>query len=104
MAQGICARALMVDALVEKFHRHPIPPPSTDVAKKAGWGEPGRYEKNLKLTPRKLERFKWTERANVTWNHSDSLMGRRRVNPGDVIVEELPPWGNATDLWERIHG
>lgn len=104
MAQGIFHRQLMIDALTEKFARYPNPPESTDVAKKAGWGEPGRYERNLGLTPRKIERFKWTERPNVTWNHSDSLMGRRAVKPDDVIAQSIEPWGEANELWRQVYG
>jgi hypothetical protein len=103
LAQGICHRELLIDTLEERFRAHPTPPLSTDVAKRAGWGEPGRYEKNLGLAPRKLARFKWTLRPNVTFNHG-GLMGRRRVNPDDVIVTSIDPWGDATALWNRIHG
>lgn len=103
MAQCICSRELLIETLEEKFAAYPVPPPSTDVAKKAGWGEPGRYEKNLRLTPRKRMYFD-TVQPNVTFNHSVSLMGRRRVNPDDLICADLPPWGDATALWNRIHG
>lgn len=104
MAMGLCARRLMIDTLEERFAKHPDPPLDTNVAKKAGWGEPGRYERNLKLTPRKLERIKWSNFPNVTFNHAESLMGRRRVNPDDEVCDWLPLWGKADDLWQRIHG
>lgn len=104
MAQGICSRDLMIDALTEKFARYPDPPLDTNVAKKAGFGEPGRYEKNLKLSPRKMVRFPWTDRPNVTWNAKPSLMGRRQWKATDRIVTDLPPWGPADALWQRIHG
>jgi len=104
MAMGICRRELMIDTLSEKFAKYPQPPLDTTVAKKAGWGEPGRYEKNLGLTRRALERKAWTDRPNVTFNHGDSLMGRRRINPDDVRCTTVEPWGEANALWERIHG
>ncbi len=103
MAMGLCARELMIETLREKFLRYPDPPLDTTVAKKSGWGEPGRYEKNLDLTPRALERFKWTVQPNVTFNHG-GLMGRRRVNPDDQLFDRIEPWGEANALWERIHG
>lgn len=103
MAQCICHRELLIETLEEKFAKYPIPPPSTDVAKKSGWGEPGRYEKNLGLTPRKRAYFD-TVAPNVTFNHAESLMGRRKVNDSDEIRKDLPPWGPADDLWNRIHG
>lgn len=104
MAMGIYPRELMIEALTEKFTRYPNPPLDTTIAKKAGFGEPGRYEKNLGLTPRKLERFKWTAFPNVTINHGDSLMGRRKVNHDDILATDVPPWGEANALWESIVG
>ena len=104
MAMGIFSRTLMIEALEEKFAKYPEPPLDTTVAKKAGWGEPGRYEKNLKLTPRKIRRQPWTSRFNVTVNHAQSLMGRRALQPDDHVFEWANPWGNADDLWRRIHG
>lgn len=103
MAMCIAPRALLIETLEEKFAKYPVPPVSTDVAKRAGWGEPGRYEKNLGLTLRKREYFDSPE-PSITFNHSDSLMGRRKVNKDDIICTDLPPWGNANDLWMRIHG
>lgn len=104
MAQGICSRQYMIDALEEKFTKYAQPPESTTAAKKAGWGEPGRYEKNLGLKPRNLERFAWTDRArpNVTVNHHQSLMGHRQIHEGDVIASSLAPWGEANALWRRL--
>lgn len=104
MAMGIFARQLMIEALQEKFARYPAPPLDTTVAKKAGWGEPGRYEANLKLTHRTLARVRWTLQPNVTINHSASLMGRRRVNADDIICYDINPWGKADELWRRIVG
>lgn len=103
MAMCIAPRQLLIETLEEKFAKYPTPAVSTDVAKKAGWGEPGRYEKNLKLTPRKLEYFDSPE-PSVTFNHRVSLMGRRQWKETDIIKTELPPWGNADALWSRIHG
>lgn len=104
MAMGICSRELLIETLTERFAKHPNPPFDTDVAKKAGWGEPGRYEKNLGLPRRKLERFPWTERPSVTVNHAESLMGRRAYRPDMRQYTDVEPWGNATALWNRIHG
>lgn len=104
MAMGICSRSLLIETLTERFTKHPHPPLDTNIAKKAGWGEPGRYEKNLGVTRRKLERFKWTTQPNVTINHVDSLMGRRAYRSDMPTYDAVEPWGNADDLWNRIHG
>lgn len=102
MAMCIAPRLLLIETLEERFAKYPVEVPHA-VAKRTGWGEPGRYEKNLGLAPRKMEYFRAAE-PSVTFNHGESLMGRRRVNPGDIIVDDLPPWGNADALWKRIHG
>lgn len=102
MAMCVAPRALLIETLDERFDKYPEPVPH-DAAKRTGWGEPGRYEKNLGLTPRKMQYFN-ADAPSVTFNHGASLMGRRRVNPDDVIERELPPWGNATALWDRVHG
>lgn len=103
MAQCICNRELLIETLEEKFAKYPVSPATTDIAKKAGWGEPGRYEKNLGLPLRKRAYFR-TTLPNVTFNHSESLMGRRQVHADDPQCTDLPPWGEANDLWSRIHG
>ena len=102
MAMLVCSRKLLIETLEERFAKYPDPV-AHDVAKRTGWGEPGRYEKNLGLTRRGMAYFR-SGGPSVTFNHSDSLMGRRRINPGDVIRRDLPRWGPATDLWGRIHG
>lgn len=101
-AQLICRRELLIETLIERFAKfpHPVPDP---VLIPMGFGEPGRYEKHLGLTPRTRAYFV-SDEANITFNHSESIRGIRRVNPGDIIKYDLPPWGKADELWERIHG
>lgn len=101
MAQCIAPRELLIETLEERFAKFPDPVPHA-IAKQ-GWGEPGRYEKNLGLTPRKLMTFR-TEQPNVTINHQHGLMGRRAVRSDDLTCEDVPPWGNAKALWSRIVG
>lgn len=102
MAQCIAPRDLLVDTLRERFAKYPVPV-AHDMAKRTGWGEPGRYEKNLGLARRSLSYFQ-TTLPNVTFNHGDSLMGRRQVKPDDVTRQDLEPWGDANDAWSRIYG
>jgi hypothetical protein len=102
MAMCIAPRELLIDTLEERFAKYPEPVPHA-VAKATGWGEPGRYEKNLGLTPRRMEYFDAPE-PSVTFNHKHSLMGVRQWKETDNIVHELAPWGRADALWSRIHG
>lgn len=102
MAMCIAPRQFLIETLEERFEKYPTPVPH-EIAKKTGWGEPGRYEKNLGLTPRKLEYFR-SAQPNVTFNHGDSLMGRRAVKPDDVIAQAIEPWGEANALWRQVYG
>lgn len=102
MAMCIAPRELLIETLEERFAKYPTPV-EHEVAKKTGWGEPGRYEKNLGLLPRKLEYFR-TAYPNVTFNHGDSLMGRRAVRDDDVLAQSIEPWGDANELWNAIKG
>jgi hypothetical protein len=51
----------------------------------------------------KLHYFK-TYSPIVTFNHEYGLMKPRATHPTDRIETELAPWGNAAELWKRIHG
>ena len=102
LAMLIARRSLLIETLEERLSAYPSFVPD-DVAKKTGWGEPGRYEKNLRLTPRARAYFEAGE-PSITVNHTASLMGRRQVQPTDLICEDLTPWGKADRLWRRIHG
>ena len=102
MAMCIAPRALLIETLEERFAQYPEPVPHA-MAKRSGWGEPGRYEKNLGLMPRRLEYYDAIE-PSVTFNHVDSLMGRRRLQLSDRTCDDVAPWGPADHLWRRIYG
>jgi len=102
LAMLVCRRELLIETLEERFAKFPEPI-DHETAKKAGWGEPGRYERNLGLTARRRMYFTTTEPC-VTFNHTASLMGRRAVQETDIVRQDLPPWGDADALWSRIYG
>lgn len=86
---------LMVKTLEARFEKYPVK------GSQIGWGEPGRYERKLGLPPVKSLAFK-TEIPNITFSHETSLGGVRRVGPEDIKKPELPYWGNAKELRERM--
>lgn len=102
MAQCVCRRTLLIETLQERFAKYPDPLPDP-VTFPMGWGEPGRYEKNLGLPPRRRAYFD-TSLPNVTFNHAESIRGRRSMKASDRQVSVLLPWGNATELWNAVHG
>lgn len=67
------------------------------------FGEPGRYERGLGLPEVRLEEFE-TKIPCLHFNHIDSQGQRRKLRRLDKIEENLEYWGNAKELWNRIHG
>jgi hypothetical protein len=100
MHTGIFETELLIDTLTERFAKADTQP-TESAYRKAGWGEPGRYEKNLKLSPVRLEYVR-TSQPVLTVNHRDSLGGRRRTNTTDLLQDTLEPWGRARDVWARF--
>lgn len=96
----IVHRELLIETLEARFAHCPRPP-DEPTARRWGWGEPGRYEKNLGL-PRVKMVYAESAEPVLTFNHRDSLGGRRKWNDTDELRETLPPWGRASDLWARI--
>jgi hypothetical protein len=100
MCMCIVETSYLVDVLEEKFEKYPDP---LDGKLLKGWGEPGRYEKNLGLPPVHIEYFKTTTPC-VHFNHKKSLRGVRSKNPTDILTQELQPWGYAGEVWKEYHG
>ena len=100
MCMCIAPRDLIIRVLEDRFAKYPTILPRAELR---GFGEPGRYEKFLGLPPVNLERFR-TKYPTITFNHRPSTGGVRKMLATDKIEKELPYWGNAKDLWERIHG
>lgn len=86
---------LMIKTLSDRFEKYPVK------GSQIHWGEPGRYERHLGLPPVRATKFS-TEIPNVTFAHRGSLGGVRRVGPKDITQPELPYWGSAKNLWERM--
>ncbi len=91
---------LMIKSLEIRFAKYPTP---LTRAQSKGWGEPGRYEGNLKLEQIPMVKMR-TVQPIITFNHRPCLGGIRRKNETDILQENLEPWGNAKELWAKIHG
>lgn len=92
----ICERELFIEAMEERFARHP-----DDSKIKLGlWAEPGRYEGHLDVTIRETETF-YTYPPNIIFSHQtalsyDNLGERKRM--GQLRATELPYWGRVEDI------
>jgi len=91
----IAPTELMIKTLGARFEKYPVR------GSQIGWGEPGRYERKLGLPPVKSLAFR-TEIPNITFSHETGLGGVRRIGPEDIRQKELPYWGSAKELRERM--
>jgi hypothetical protein len=91
----ICERELFIEAMEERFAKY-----DEKNYPKHLFGEPGKYERQLKVTVRNWE-FYPTEKPSVAFSHPTELsyagLGRRKkigLKPTTV----LKPWGSADEV------
>ena len=92
----IAPRELMIEALEERFKRHPNPIPDKIV------GELGRgmVERNMRVTERKST-DQFAEVSIIQFNHdasSESRQVRHRKRLGQIKAYSLYHWGSAEEL------
>lgn len=98
----IAKRDMLVDAMEERFAkaRELIAQGQKEEDINHHWGDPGRYESLLGVTPRETEEF-WSSVPNVVFSHPEAIgyavLGTRK-KPGDLKAIEIPFWGKATDI------
>ena len=94
----VCEKELFIEAMEERFAKHPYPEKSKFVTKL--FGEPGKYEDQMGVTVRDWE-FYYADQPSVVFSHESSLsflnLGKRK-KLGDDQKEELPFWGNCRDI------
>lgn len=94
----VCERELLIEALEERFAKHPYPEKSKFITKL--FGEPGKYEDQMGVTVRDWE-FYYADQPSVVFSHESSLsflnLGKRK-KLGDGQKEDLPFWGNCRDI------
>lgn len=100
--QLLCERDYLVDAMEERFKR------VEDHVKSGGkeedllkfFGDPGRYEKQLRVSPRNsFEVF--SQSPSIVFSHPEAfgyLSQGTRKRHGDIKIVELADWGKASDI------
>lgn len=99
----LCERDLLIEALEERFAKHPHPEKSKFLTKL--FGEPGKYESQMGVTVRDWE-FYYADQPSVVFSHESSLsflnLGKRK-KLGEIQTMELDPWGNCQVLLDNIY-
>jgi len=92
----ICRRDLYIEAFEERFSKF------TDDSQidNAYWAEPGKYERQLGVTPRPTEVF-YTDPSCIMFTHPEGLsmntLGmKKRLAP--IRAYEIPYWGRAEEV------
>lgn len=94
----IAPRELMIEALEERFEKHPNGLPIIGELGKA------RTERSLGVTIRKSVEF-WSENPIVQFNHdfaSEEIQRNHRKKRGVFRAYDIPKWGKASELVQQF--
>lgn len=95
----ICERDVFIEAMEERFNRWPN---EADI-NLSNWAEPGKYERQLGVTPRESE-FQQSGIPLVVFSHETALgyagLGRRK-RVGTMRAYDVPYWGRADNIIKR---
>lgn len=106
--QLIAPREMLIEAMEERFQRlekliaegRKI----EDIIK--NWGDPGRYERNLGVTPRKTDNFMSTC-PSIVFTHEYAYGYQfnhgKKKRLGDLRIIEVPYWGRAENVLSRFY-
>lgn len=92
----ICDRLAFIKAMEERFNKYPDEGKvNTDV-----WAEPGKYERQLGVTPQESEEF-YTNPPNIKFSHENELsfdgLGTRK-RAGELRANDIDYWGKASEV------
>lgn len=99
----IAKRDMLIEAMEERFARIPELKKMgwTDETINSKWGDPGRYENLLGITPRECEEF-YSGCPSIVFTHPKAYGyqfnhgSRKRL--GDIRMYDIPYWGKASDV------
>lgn len=101
--QLIAPRKLLIEAMEERFARLPELKAMgwDDERINSKWGDPGRYENLLGITPRKTEEF-YSGVPSIVFTHPNAYgyefnHGKRKML-GDIRMFDVPVWGKASEV------
>jgi len=100
MTSLIADREALIATLEERYTKYPLKSLVPQNLLDLYWGEPGRFENHLGITPINTEKFE-CEVPSVVFSTPESLgfevLGARKAH-GPIRAEEVPYWGKASDV------
>jgi hypothetical protein len=100
MCQCICPTKELIENYQARFDHFPPLDQDQDKSAQRRWMEPGRDDEYFGIPNAKVEYFK-SKIPTIVFNYRYSLGGRRKSWHGRTLVDSLPVWGKATDLWHE---
>lgn len=96
----ITTKKALVKTLEERYTKYPVLEKIPPKLYKLYWGEPGRFEKHLGITPIKTEEYSSTV-PNIMFSTSEALgyldLGSRKTH-SEIRTNKVEPWGTAEEI------
>lgn len=96
----IVGKNALIKTLEERYAKYPELDNIPDKVYKYYWGEPGRFENHLGITPLRSEEF-FSPTPNIMFSTSEALgylqLGSRKTH-SDIIQTQVSPWGTAEEV------
>lgn len=100
MTSLVTTKKTLLNTLEERYAKYPVLENIPEKIYKLYWGEPGRFELHLGITPRKTEEFK-TKVPNIVFSTSEALgftdLGSRKAH-SKIQADRVEPWGTAEEV------
>ncbi|KKL89995.1 hypothetical protein LCGC14_1909140 [marine sediment metagenome] len=103
----IAERDMIVEAMEERFNTYNALEFGSDESKinLSHWGDPGRYEKHLKVTVRPTQKF-YASKPGIVFTHPDAFgyvsRGKKKLL-GKERTDWLPDWGTAAEIMGQYY-
>ena len=101
----ITTKNALVETLEERYNKYPELEKIPEKTYRMYWGEPGRFENHLGISPVKSEEF-GSSAPNIMFSTSEALgyldLGKRKAH-SKIKITRVEPWGNA-DTIAKLYG